>query len=97
MPSELRLTEATLRWMARQLIAEGRLPVIARMCWVNVVCGNGATCRLCGTPVDAHQLQYKLIDCSSGGGGSTSLHAICHAAWRECAEAMLTGSDGSAR
>jgi len=34
-----------------------------------------------------------MVDCSAGGGGFTSLHAICHAAWRECAEALLTGSD----
>jgi len=34
-----------------------------------------------------------MVDCSAGGGGFTSLHAICHAAWRECAEALPTGSD----
>ena len=97
MPSELRLTEATLRWMARQHIAEGRLPWIPRTALINVVCGSGATCRLCGVPVEGHQLEYKMVDCSYVGGGLTSLHAVCHAAWRECAEGMLTGSNGSAR
>ncbi len=94
---EQRLTEATLRWMARQLIADGRLPWIPRASWLNVESGNGATCRLCGTPVQRHQLEYRMLDCSHGGAAFTSLHAICHAAWRDCAEGLLTGSDGWAR
>ena len=94
---ELRLTETTLRWMARRLIAEGRLPWIPRTSWLNVVCGTGATCRLCGTPVLREQLEYEMVDCSYEGHGFTSFHAICHAAWRECAERMLTGSDAWAR
>jgi hypothetical protein len=82
--------------MARRLIAEGQLPWIPRTAWINVACGKGATCRLCGTPVEDHQLEYSMVDWSCGGG-FTSLHAICHAAWRECAEGMLTGSDGWGR
>lgn len=95
MPFESRVTEGTLRLMAHQRIATGQLPWIPRMAWINVVCGKGATCCLCGTPVGCHQLEYKMVDCYSGG--FTSLHASCHAVWRECAERMLTGCDGQER
>ena len=95
MPLEPRLTETTLRLMAHQRIAEGQLPQIPRMSWINVICGRGATCRLCGSAVRGHQLEYKIID--SYSGRFVSFHAICHAAWRECAERMLTGSDGEDR
>ena len=95
MPLEARLTEATLRLMAHQRIADGQLPQIPRMSWISVICGKGATCRLCGTTVERHQLEYKIVD--SYSGRFTSFHAMCHAVWRECAERMLTGSDGEDR
>ena len=95
MPLEPRLTEATLGLLARQRIADGDLPQIPRMSWINVVSGRGAECCLCGSPVEAHQLEYKIVDSSCGR--FTSLHALCHAVWRECAERMLTGSDGQDR
>ena len=95
MPLEPRLTEPTLRLMAHQRIADGQLPQIPRMSWISVICGKGVTCRLCGSAVNGHQLEYKIID--SYSGCLISFHAICHAVWRECAERMLTGSDSADR
>jgi len=95
MPLELRLTEATLRLMAHQGIAGGQLPGIPRMSWIRAVYGTGATCRLCGSRIEGHQLEYKIIDADFSS--LTSLHALCHSVWRECAERMLTGTDGQDR
>ena len=95
MPLELRLAEATLRVMANQRIANGELPWIPLTSWINVACGRGAKCCLCGTSIRQHQLEYKITDGYSRG--CTSLHALCHAVWRECAERMLTGADGGDR
>ena len=83
MPCGLRISEETLRSLARQRIDAGQLPVIVAH-RVSAGYGSGECCCLCAQPVEKHHVAYEVGD--SRDGGWLVFHVNCHSVWQfECA------------
>lgn len=77
--------EQELRLIARQRIAEGRLPSAppARM-WGGYA--TGELCSLCNQPILPEQVIYEVEATLGGTLRSFNFHAICQSSWQqECA------------
>jgi hypothetical protein len=76
------LSEAALRSVVRERLADGRLPTPST--WMpNPSCGSGRICRLCDLPIERWQVEYGVNDLR---GSRMSFHFGCHEAYQiECA------------
>lgn len=96
MPHGPCISDAILRSMAQQRIADGRLPVIFADS-VQAGQGSGATCRLCELTIDEQHIEYEVTH----PGGPLTFHLACHAIWQlECRASVLRcdgRGDASAR
>lgn len=81
MPFGPRMSDESLRSMAHERIADGRLPVIFPPS-MQAGYGSGTTCRLCEQPIESRQVEYEVTD---PDGRPMFLHLVCHANWQlEC-------------
>lgn len=94
MPHGPRIPDDDLRAMARERIADGRLPILFPDT-LHAGYGTGTTCDLCGQPIERHQIDYEVTD--RRNGRSLSLHLACHAIWQlECrAHSLHAGGGGT--
>ena len=77
--------EEALRALAREYIANGRLPrTVPGLFWAGS--GTGATCDLCGLPIEPEQVEYEF---TAENGTTFDFHMRCHAIWQ------LAASDGN--
>jgi hypothetical protein len=82
----LKRLEQELRPIARQRIANGRLPceVLTR---VKDGCGTGRLCSLCDKPIQPDEPEYQ-IERVGAAAPTLRFHRVCHYAWQlECARA----------
>lgn len=89
MPYGSRLSEEDLRSIARQLISDGRLPVIFSENLFGGY-GSGLPCCLCEQPIERKHVEYEVTD--PRNGRAFRFHLVCHAAWElECVQAEQRG------
>lgn len=76
------LDEAALREKAREILREGKLPVVApTRTWGGP--GVGAPCAICGARVTREEKEFEIQFEQDGGGGLDKyhVHIRCFAAW----------------
>lgn len=79
--------ERDLFVLAREHIAGGRLPSAVPKS-LGAGRGTGATCSLCGQPIEPEQVEYEL----NGDGGETfRFHLRCHAIWQLATVDQISG------
>ena len=77
------ISETEIRALVRQRIENGSLPVLL-VHTVDGGYGSGQTCRVCGEPILASQVEYEVREDSASRG---KFHMKCYAIWQlECAE-----------
>jgi hypothetical protein len=82
--------EEALRQLARQLIADGKLPATTILDQVEGGLGHDKQCSLCGKPITREQYQYRMFR-TAVEQRQFWLHGNgCHAAWQfEAAQVAL--------
>jgi hypothetical protein len=86
MPTESQLRDTTLRVRVRELIADGRLPVMVPT-RIDAGYGSGHVCVACAQPITSAQVEYELADYRDGR--PLCFHLGCHVVWQiECAAAL---------
>jgi hypothetical protein len=80
--------ELDLFVQAREYIASGRLPSTVPKS-LGAGPGTGATCGLCGQPIEPNQVEYEL---KGDGGERFRFHLQCHAIWQLAAVDQMSGS-----
>ena len=83
MPTESQLRDAALPVRVRNLIEDGRLPVMVPK---NISAGYGSdrVCAACDQPITSTQVEYDIQD--ERTGERLSFHLGCHVLWQiECA------------
>jgi len=78
-PTESQLRETALRQRIRQLIENGRLPVIVPA-QLNAGYGSGSICAACGEPITRSQVEYEVED--SASDTRLRFHVSCHLVWQ---------------
>lgn len=82
MPSESQLRHSALRHHVRELIENGRLPVMLPH-EVHAGYGSGRICAACGERITPSQVEYEVED--SGSDTRLRFHVGCHLVWQvEC-------------
>lgn len=82
MPHGPRVSDDKLRSLARDRIADGRLPVVFSHS-MQAGHGSGATCCVCEQPIEPQHIEYEVTDLRDGR--ALSFHFACHAIWQlEC-------------
>ena len=80
--------EKALFALTRKLIANGSLPrTVPESIWAGLAAG--ATCSLCGQPIEPNQVEYEL---TAGGGLTFHFHMRCHAIWELAASDSIEGT-----
>ena len=86
MPYGLRMSEARLRWMARERIDDGRLPVM----FPPLICpryGSEEVCDLCEQNIDRYRVKCEVTD--PRDGCALAFHIACYRVWQlECWKPM---------
>jgi len=91
MPIESQLRNGALRLLVRQLLENGRLPVILPK-QIAAGYGSGRVCAACDEPITSTQVEYEVDDCLNGG--RLRFHMGCHVVWQlECARGLDTASN----
>jgi hypothetical protein len=91
MPTESQLRNGALRLLVRQLLENGRLPVILPK-QIAAGYGSGRVCAACDEPITSTQVEYEVDDCPNGG--RLRFHMGCHVVWQlECARGLDTASN----
>jgi len=81
MPTSAQVNDAALAARIRQLIDEGRLPVIIAN-RIHAGYGSGLECHACGRPILRDQIEYDVSEPTP-----LRLHMGCHVLWQtECVE-----------
>jgi len=95
MPTESQLHDTALRLHVRELIENGRLPVILPR-QISAGYGSGCVCVACGQPITDTQVEYDIED--DRNARQLSFHLGCHVVWQlECARrAKLDASSAPA-
>lgn len=89
MPHGPRVSDEHLRSLARERIADGRLPVIFSHS-MQAGHGSGTRCCVCEQPIEPQHIEYEVTDYRSGA--QMSFHFACHAIWQlECRAWSLAG------
>lgn len=78
--------ERDLFVQAREYIASGRLPSAVPKS-LGAGPGTGATCSLCGQPIEPNQVEYELKADRAG----FRFHMRCHAIWQLAAVDQISG------
>jgi hypothetical protein len=82
MPHGPPICDEELRSMARERIADGRLPIIFPRS-MHAGYGSGTTCQVCAQPIEPFQIEYEIT--ASPDNRLLSFHLACHAIWQlEC-------------
>ena len=90
MPIESQLRNGALRLLVRQLLENGRLPVILPK-QIAAGYGSGRVCAACDEPITSTQVEYEVDECLNGG--RLRFHMGCHVVWQlECARGLDTAS-----
>src|SRR5579872_5349859 len=77
--------EAELRPIARERIANGRLPHVPQSRgWAGY--GAGHVCALCDKPINRDEVEYEVEQRIHGHKQTVRFHRVCEAVWQiECA------------
>jgi len=82
MPTESQLEDTALRLRVRELLKDGRLPLMVPM-RVDGSYGCGQSCLVCDQPITSTDVQYEVDDYRNGK--RLYFHLICHVVWQtEC-------------
>lgn len=91
MPTESQLKDTALRMRVRQLIDQGRLPLMIAQ-RIGAGYGSGCLCAACEQPITSTQVEYEVEDESTDR--RLRFHMGCHVVWQlECAQALRAGGD----
>jgi len=98
MPAESQLQDTALRLRVRELLKDGRLPLMVPM-RVDGSYGCDQSCLVCDQPITTADVQYEVDDYRDGK--RLCFHLICHVVWQtECVGARrvseVSRSDGGA-
>lgn len=94
MPFGPRMSEARLRWMARERIDDGRLPVMFPP-FIRPWYGSEEVCDLCDQGIDRYRVKCEVAD--PRDGCELAFHLVCYRVWQlECWKAGRVSSAVSA-
>lgn len=82
MPFGSRISDARLRWMARERIDDGRLPTLFLQ-FISPWCGSEEVCDLCEQSIDRYRIKCAVTN--PRDGDELAFHLLCYKIWQiEC-------------
>ena len=91
MPHGPRIPDDRLRALARERIADGRLPMIFSHS-IEAGHGSGAPCCLCEERIESQHIEYDVTD--PRDDRQLCFHMACHAIWQLECRALSLASGG---